>query len=252
MRWKCWGPLHQLYDKALGSWRQAIVAPRNGTVPLRVLNLSSEEITIHPGDQLAMIECLSKSQGSVMATLTDQQDLRSSRTCRVVSDEKQRALWELVQKRTPELTEEQKLILHQLFVKVADVFPDKKGEIGKTTILQHKIYTGEAAPIRQTPRRIPVSQREECRKILDDMLRQGVIAPSSSPWASPVVLARKKDGLLRFCVDYRRLNTVTWKDVYALPRIDDTLDALSGSTWFSTLDLVWLQNYKEPKGQLAR
>ena len=111
-----------------------------------------------------MIERLSKSQGAVVATLTDQQDLRSSRTCQVVSNEKQKALWELIQKRTPELTEEQKLILHQLFVKVADVFPDKKGEIGKTTILQHKIYTREAAPNQQSSRRIPVTQREEMQE----------------------------------------------------------------------------------------
>ena len=70
------------------------------------------------------------------------------------------------------------------------------------------------------------------------MLDQGVIQPSSSPWASPVVLAKKKDGSLRFCVDYRKLNAVTRKDAYALPRIDDTLDALAGSKWFSTLDLA--------------
>ncbi|GFX27884.1 hypothetical protein TNCV_3083071 [Trichonephila clavipes] len=64
-----------------------------------------------------------------------------------------------------------------------------------------------------------------------------VIEPSSSPWASPIVLVRKKDGSTRFCVDYRRLNDVTKKDSYPLPRIDDTLDTLASNTWFSTLDL---------------
>jgi hypothetical protein len=69
------------------------------------------------------------------------------------------------------------------------------------------------------------------------MENQGIIEPSTSPWASPIVLVEKKDGSLRFCVDYRKLNNITVKDSYPLPRIDDTLDALGGSQWFSTLDL---------------
>ncbi|GFX27803.1 retrovirus-related Pol polyprotein from transposon 412 [Trichonephila clavipes] len=69
------------------------------------------------------------------------------------------------------------------------------------------------------------------------MKNNDVIEPSSSPWASPIVLVRKKDGSTRFCVDYRRLNDVTKKDSYPMPRIDDTLNTLAGNTWFSTLDL---------------
>ena len=65
-----------------------------------------------------------------------------------------------------------------------------------------------------------------------------VIRPSSSPWASPVVLVKKRHGTHRFCVDYRKLNAVTRKDAYPIPRIDDTLDTLPGAAWFSTLDMV--------------
>lgn len=74
--------------------------------------------------------------------------------------------------------------------------------------------------------------------MVKEMEETGVIKPSSSPWASPIVLVPKKDGTTRFCVDYRRLNSVTKKDVYPLPRIDDILDTLGGKKYFSSLDLA--------------
>ena len=69
------------------------------------------------------------------------------------------------------------------------------------------------------------------------MLEYGIIEPAASPWASNVVLVKKKDGSLRFCVDYRRLNSITYKDSYPLPLIHNCLNALSDSSWYSTLDL---------------
>ena len=74
--------------------------------------------------------------------------------------------------------------------------------------------------------------------MLSEMLQKGVIKKSASPWASPISLAQKKDGITRFCVDYRKINTVTRRDAYPIPWIDDTLDTFSGSKWFSTLDLI--------------
>ena len=118
------------------------------------------------------------------------------------------------------------------------MFAHSADNLGRTSIVKHEIRTNESKPIRQNPRRLPISQRAVAEAEMESMLKRGVIEPSSSPWASPIVLVRKKDGTTRFCVDYRRLNSVMVKDSYPLPCIDDSIDALSGSCWFSTLDLA--------------
>jgi hypothetical protein len=96
---------------------------------------------------------------------------------------------------------------------------------------------GDARPIRQPPRRIPLAKQAEVSEMLNNMQRRRIIEESDGPWSSPVVLVRKRNGELRFCVDYRKLNDVTKEDCFPLPRIDDTLDTLAGVKWFSTLDL---------------
>ena len=103
--------------------------------------------------------------------------------------------------------------------------------------MQHRINTGPANPIRQPPRRLPFGKREVEKQELEKMLKRNVIEPSNSAWSSPIVLVSKKDGSTRFCVDYRKLNDVTIKDAYPLPRIDECLDSLSESKWFSCMDL---------------
>ena len=92
-----------------------------------------------------------------------------------------------------------------------DVFALSDDELGCTDVVQHHIDTGDIPPIHQQPYRTPFSQREKIAELIADMEQRGIVQPSSSPWASPVVLVPKKDGKLRFCVDYRRLNAATKK-----------------------------------------
>ncbi|UYV68139.1 hypothetical protein LAZ67_5003162, partial [Cordylochernes scorpioides] len=80
-------------------------------------------------------------------------------------------------------------------------------------------------------------ERDIIKDQIDEMLKEGIIRPSSSPWSFPVILVKKRDGKFRFCVDYRKLNEVTVKDVYPIPRIDDVMDILQGSKYFSAIDL---------------
>ena len=110
-------------------------------------------------------------------------------------------------------------------------------DLGTCSIVKHYIDTCGAAPIRQPMRRTPQAFEDEEEQYFKEQLKSGVVVPSTSAWASPVVLCRKKDGSVRWCVDYRCLNEVTVKDAYPLPRIDMCLDGLGGAQYFSTLDL---------------
>lgn len=145
-------------------------------------------------------------------------------------------LLELFDREAENLEKEQKSLFAQFLIDFQDVFSEEL-IAGNCDDIQHKIDVGDSFPIKQTPRRIPFHLQEEVDKILEDMKNKGVIEESKSPWISPAVLVKKKDGSIRFCVDYRKLNSVTKKDSYPIPRIDDMLDRLSGNSWFSSLDL---------------
>ena len=120
---------------------------------------------------------------------------------------------------------------------MVDSLPWKKNDLGHTTRVKHKIRLNDYTPFKERYRRVPPHLYEEVRKHLKEMVEIGAIRKSSSPWASAVVLVRKKDGSLRFCIDLRHLNSRTIKDAYSLPRIEETLDCLNGAKIFTSLDL---------------
>ena len=110
-------------------------------------------------------------------------------------------------------------------------------DMGRTTLVKHHIKLTDPVPFKEAYRRIPPQMYDEAKTHLQEMLDLGAIRPSNSPWASAIVLVRKKDGRLRFCIDLRKLNNRTVKDAYSLPRIEFILDSLGGAQIFSTLDL---------------
>ncbi len=136
-----------------------------------------------------------------------------------------------------DLTLQQREELAAAIYEYRDVFSSGPTNMGRTGLVKHTIDTGDQRPIRLSPRRLPITKQEIEKEEVQKMLDQGVIEYCQSNWASLVVLVTKKDGTTRFCVDYRKLNDVTRKDADPLPRTDDTLYALRGSRYFSTLDL---------------
>ena len=117
------------------------------------------------------------------------------------------------------------------------IFSKGEYDIGRTPFVEYNINTGTHGPIRQPLRRHPFKYLGIIDNHVEEMKKHGIIEPAASPWASNVVLVKKKDNSLRFCIDYRQLNRVTTQDSYPLPLIDNCLNALQGSVWFSTLDL---------------
>ncbi|GBM25302.1 Retrovirus-related Pol polyprotein from transposon 412, partial [Araneus ventricosus] len=224
-------------------------------IPVRVLNLNNKPKILDKGDVIAtcepVVDIVARPQG-----FSGVQHLQSTLENLQI------------------LNEEQRIAVRKLLNEFHDLFSICDADVGRCNMTQHRINTGDHPPIKQYPRRLPLARKEEAEHLVKEMVDNGIIEESSGPWASPIVLVKKKDGSTRFCVDYRKLNEITKKDSYPLPRIDDTLDALNGSQWFTTLDLksgYWqvevrpedrektafttgqgLWQFKEPEGQIAR
>ena len=120
-----------------------------------------------------------------------------------------------------------------------DIFSLEKHDMGHTNATKHKIVLKDpdTPPFKERFCRIPPPQLDEVREHLKLMLDAGVIRPSNSPWCNAVVLVRKKDRSLRFCIDFRKLNSLTVKDSHLLPCICETLESLTGAAHFSTFDM---------------
>ena len=124
----------------------------------------------------------------------------------------------------------------ELVLAYHDVFALESNELGFTSAIKHEIHIDNSEPFKEQFRHIPPPLLEEVHALLWDMLDAGVVHPSQSPWCNVVVLVRKKDGTLHFCVDFRHLNAWTKKDSYPLPCIQEALESMAASAHFSSMD----------------
>lgn len=195
-------------------------------VPIRIMNIGEQEEKIYTGTHIANLSLVSEVNN------TDYRRAPVDLMKPIPGH-----LKELYERTITGMNRQQREQVANLLTKYSSTFAESDKDLGRTGIIKHKINTRGAAPIRQPLRRVPHHMMSEVDDQIDDMLDRHVIQPSSSPWAGGIVMVQKKDGTKRFCVDCRRLNEVTEKDAYPLPRIDESLDRLSGAEWFSCVDL---------------
>lgn len=203
-------------------------------MPIKLHNGSTGKVTLVPGTALCSLQ-----QVSIVDSMdaAENSEALSQPSSSVVDFDDAR------------MDQEQKIAARETLERWNHIFAQGPNDLGCTASVKHRIRLQDEIPFKQRHRRIPPSQYDEVRQHLKDMLDSGVIRESHSPYSSPVVLVRKRDGSLRFCIDFRKLNSKTVKDAYALPRMEEALEAMAGCSWFSTLDLksgYWQVEIDEP------
>ena len=183
--------------------------------------------------------------GKVDTALSDHEEQGESSSCSAGSLSQYEIpghLTDLFERSILDKTDEEKHAIAKLLIEFCEIFSKHDNDLGCTTLAEHSIDTGDATPVRIPPRRMPLAFAGEDKAALKKLQEQGSIRPSTSPWAAPLVLVRKKDGSVRPCVDYRRLNSVTKRDAFPIPHSQDCLDAFQGAELFSTLDITSAYN----------
>jgi len=202
-------------------------------VTCQVVNVGPESVKLHKGTRIAQFT----QRANVFFLETTETAIHPEGADLMTADVQANQWAADIDLSQTDLEERQKCELLHVLKEFSDVFATQNGPLGRTSLVKHAVST-EGPPIRQPLRRLPVALKDVVQDEVNKMLQQGVVQPSKSPWSSPVVMVMKKDGSWRFCVDFRKVNAVTHKDAYPLPRIDATLESLSGCQYFTTLDLA--------------
>ena len=196
-----------------------LLPDRNRNIPVRVVNMGDDEVLLPKGMGLSEVQPVETFE-SQLDGCKEFDHLKA--VLGTVDDELYCA---------------QRVALETLLKNYASTFSKDDMDLGRATGVKHSIDTNSHRPVKQALRRQPEKNLSEIDNQVETMLKQSIIEPAQSAWSSNVVMARKKDGSLRFCVDYRKLNELTVKDTYPLPLIQSCLDAVGKAKWFSTFDL---------------
>ena len=184
-------------------------ARKNRRIPISIINQTGKHFKLNKGNVVANITVIDDEYDiSEVTTIPPKVD---------VTDPNAR----IKDVKHENLTKEQQAKFEKFLSQNSDIFAKSEFDIGKCNLMKANIETTTSVPIRMKPYRTPFAYRDEVRRQINEMLSQGLVTPSQSDYASPILCVRKKSGETRIVVDYRRLNSVTKKYSFPMPNIDD-------------------------------
>lgn len=200
--------------------RCLISTDEQGLAKVPVVNLSEKDFEIKKGNKV--------TQGLLFAEMASE----NNKYAREVNEEPVTGD-EVVSDLTADQVEQVLPLLNEY----KDLVARNLRQVGRTYLTDMKLVLKDDRPVVYRPYRLSYNEREQVRDIIDELQDADVVEESVSPYASPILSVKKRDGTVRMCVDYRELNKKTMLDKYPLPRIDDQLDQLHGNIYFTSLDL---------------
>ena len=227
-------PRHRIVGLLIAA---SLHSPRGLEICIEVMNTTDEEILIPSGTIIGQFVPVDEVETEAHST----SEYQAFRTCQTEfsTPDIPEHLTSFCKEWGKQLTEDEKSRLQLLLCKYSAVFSKNEYDLGRTDVVTHQIpLLPGTQPIKLNPYRHGHTQEKEIENQVEKLKQQGLIEEGNGAFSFPVVLVKKKDNKWRFCVDYRKLNSVTHKDAYPLPRVDDSLDTLGGSKWFSTLDMT--------------
>ena len=207
---------------------------RNQRIPVRVFNMSAKILTIRPDSHICELHEV-KVLRSVDPVLPEKETAAVNQ--QTATKETTEDLPEGLAINDANITIEEKERLKRFLIQWKDIFSKGLTDLGNCDLVKHEIKLTDNIPVKESPRRIPPALFQEVREHLQEMIDAGAIRSSQSPYSSNAVIVRKKDGTIRFCVDFRKLNSKTITDAYPIPKVEETLHLLAGSKYFTKLDL---------------
>ena len=220
---------------------------KNQRVPVKIFNVSAREVQIEPRTPLCELQEVQvlrnlefASKENKVGTQEGNSDNGKAQSCQQsvkIDNYDKSTLPSGIDLSKSALDDKQKDEMARFLLKWKHMFSTDITDLGNCDLFKHRINLTDNEPFKEPHRRIPPALFQEVREHILEMLEAGAIRPSKSPYSSNVVIVRKKDGTIRFCVDFRKLNSKTIKDAYAIPRPEETLHLLVSAKYFTKLDL---------------